>query len=91
MQDMLHAGDFHDMEEPDFMFGDDGDIIELTADKVLPRTPSGQGTAAMQTDARASEKVRREHEEGRGVVAKVCFTVFSHVLRYPSLTALSLI
>ena len=77
--DTLGAGDMLEMLEPDFMFGDDGDIIELPAGNALARTPRVSGGARMPTDAGASARVRREHEEGLNAGAQVSFAVLSHI------------
>ncbi|KAJ4368955.1 R8 protein [Neocucurbitaria cava] len=62
---MLGAGDMLEVLEPDFTFGEDGDIIDLTAGNAVARTPGAPGRNTMHSDAGASERVRREHEEGR--------------------------
>ncbi|KAH9864959.1 hypothetical protein IAQ61_008905 [Plenodomus lingam] len=56
------AGEAPDLDEPDFTFGDDGNIIQLGDNDIVPRTP---GISMMQSDAGASARLRREHEEGR--------------------------
>ncbi|KAF1929380.1 uncharacterized protein M421DRAFT_100483 [Didymella exigua CBS 183.55] len=56
------------LEEPEFIFGEDGNIIEFTPAQHAPETPAAAvaaGGAPMQSDAGASARVRREHEEGQ--------------------------
>ena len=55
---MFDSGDPMDLDEPDFMFSADGDIVQLTPAAIR------SGTPAMQSGTGASAKVRREHEEG---------------------------
>ncbi|CAO2651005.1 Nn.00g093020.m01.CDS01 [Neocucurbitaria sp. VM-36] len=68
---VLGAGDMLEVLEPDFTFGDDGDIIDLTAENARARTPGVSGGVTIHSDAGASERVRREHEEGRNVDAQL--------------------
>ncbi|KAI8934714.1 hypothetical protein NX059_008403 [Plenodomus lindquistii] len=59
------------LDEPDFTFADDGHMIQLGDDDFVPRTPAVQGGSTMQSDAGASARVRREHEEGRQAGAQI--------------------
>lgn len=59
--------------EPDFTFGDDGDIIDLDVRKPSPRTPGVMGRVPVQSDTGVSSRVRKEHEEGRDARAQVSF------------------
>ncbi|KAF1851937.1 uncharacterized protein K460DRAFT_392110 [Cucurbitaria berberidis CBS 394.84] len=68
---MFDAGNMLEMLEPDFMFGDDGDLIDLTAGNAIVVTPGVPGGSTMHSDAGASARVRREHEEGRGADAQL--------------------
>ena len=86
---MLGAGDVLEALEPDFTFGDDGDIIDLTTENAVARTPGVPGGATMHSDAGASARVRREHEEGRRGDAQVSFTAISHVFWHRDLTSSS--
>lgn len=64
-RDMFGTRPVPDLDEPDFTFGDDGNIIQLGDDGFIPRTPGVHGGSTMHSDAGASARVRREHEEGR--------------------------
>jgi hypothetical protein len=55
---LFDAGDFMNLEEPDFMFSADGDLVQLTPAANRPSTP------AMHSGTGASARVRREHLEG---------------------------
>lgn len=88
--DLFGAGVMQDLDEPDFTFGDNGDIIHLTDEHAIPRTPGVTGGAAMQNHAGASARVRREHEEGRWEGAKVSSVAFSHLFLHWRLMSLSL-
>jgi hypothetical protein len=76
---MLGAGDMVEIEDPDFMFNDNGEIIDVPQGSAAAGTPAGPAGAAMSGDAEASARVRREHEEGRQAGAQVSFTALSHV------------
>lgn len=62
--------------EPDFTFGDDGDIIDLDVRKPSPKTPGPTGKAPVQSDTGVSSRVRKEHEEGREARALVSYLSF---------------
>ncbi|KAL6710837.1 R8 protein [Coniothyrium glycines] len=62
---LFGAEDSIEMPEPNFTFGDDGEIIDLPVRNLIARTPGPHPGSAMQSDAGASERVRREHEEGQ--------------------------
>ncbi|KAF1834560.1 hypothetical protein BDW02DRAFT_498102 [Decorospora gaudefroyi] len=68
---MLDAGDMLEIEDPDFMFGDDGEIIQLPQASASTRTPGGPAGLTMSGDAGASARVRREHEAGRQAGAQL--------------------
>lgn len=53
------------LDEPDFTFGEDGDLIQFTPGQPLPATPTVTRGAQMHSDVGASARVRREHEEGQ--------------------------
>lgn len=61
---MLGGDDVLDLPEPEFTFDEDGDIIDLPVHSSAARTPGVYPGSAMQSDAGASEKVRRDHQEG---------------------------
>ncbi|KAF2629688.1 hypothetical protein BU25DRAFT_489699 [Macroventuria anomochaeta] len=63
--DMFDIDNLMQLDEPDFIFGEDGDIIELTPGQPAPATPAAAGGARMHSDAGASARVRQEHEEGQ--------------------------
>ncbi|KAF2847713.1 hypothetical protein T440DRAFT_500908 [Plenodomus tracheiphilus IPT5] len=69
--DVFGAGGLLNLDEPDFTFGDDGNIIQLGDDGDVPRTPGVHGGSTMPGDASASARVRREHEEGRQAGAQI--------------------
>ncbi|KAH7398699.1 Rec8 like protein-domain-containing protein [Phaeosphaeria sp. MPI-PUGE-AT-0046c] len=52
-------------DEPDFAFDENGELVESLLAPVVAGTPAGRSRAAMHSDADASAKVRRDHEEGR--------------------------
>ncbi|KAF9698437.1 hypothetical protein EKO04_003770 [Ascochyta lentis] len=56
--------DILQLDEPDFTFGEDGNLIVFTPRQPAPATPAVAG-APMHSDAGASARVRREHEEGQ--------------------------
>ncbi|KAJ4381064.1 R8 protein [Didymella sp. IMI 355093] len=77
--DMLDIDNLLNLEELDFVFGEDGDIIEFTPGQRAPETPAvaaATGGVQMLSDAGASVRVRQEHEEGQQAGAQV-----SHVLK----------
>lgn len=78
------------LEEPDFMFGEDGDIIEVTLGQRVSETPvatPATGGAPMHNDAGASARVRQEHEGGQQGGAQVSSAAISHPLCTASLFA----
>lgn len=87
--DMFGAGNILDLDEPDFTFDDDGDIIDFGDRDTEPKTPGVRGGATMSGDAGASARVRREHEEGRSAGVQVSFTVVSHQFLHRDLSSLS--
>ena len=76
---VMGAGDTIQLEDPDFMIADDGEIIQLPPRRKVPSTPARTAGAKMSSDAGASARVRKEHEDGQQVVDQVSFTAFSHV------------
>ncbi|ORY18856.1 Rec8 like protein-domain-containing protein [Clohesyomyces aquaticus] len=53
------------LDDPDFGFDADGNLIEFTPGQPVPGTPAVAGGATVTSDAGASARVRREHEEGQ--------------------------
>lgn len=81
---MLDIDNLLQLDEPDFTFGEDGDIIELTPGQHAPATPAAAGGAPMYSDAGASARVRQEHEEGQQGGAQVS-TAAKSTLTTPNL------
>jgi hypothetical protein len=79
---MLGAGETLELEDPDFMIGDSGEIIPFTPRRKVPRTPARTVGATMSGDAGASTRVRKEHEEGQQAGSQVSFAAFSHVFSH---------
>jgi meiotic recombination protein REC8 len=80
-QDDIDLDHLLDLEEPEFVFGEDGDIIEFTPGQRAPETPAASpagGVALMHSDAGASARVRQEHGEGHQGGAQVSFSTISH-------------
>jgi hypothetical protein len=72
------------LDDPDFAFGEDGDIIEFSHGSrapVAPATPAAAGRKTMHSDASASSQVRREHAEGQQRGDQVSFGPLSHPFR----------
>lgn len=89
-QDNIDLDHLLDLEEPDFVFGEDGDIIELTPGQRAPEIPAAAPAtsgAPMHSDAGASARVRQEHEEGQQRGAQVSFTAVSYPVCTASLLA----
>jgi meiotic recombination protein REC8 len=83
-QDMQDIDNILQLDDPDFAFGEDGDIIELTPGSrapVAPATPVAAGRATMHSDAGVSSQVRREHAEGQQRGDQVSFGPLSHPVR----------
>lgn len=79
--DILGIDNLLQLDEPDFTFGEDGDIIELTPAQrapAPPATPAAAGSLPIHSDTGASARVRREHEEGQQRGVQVCLAVISH-------------
>jgi meiotic recombination protein REC8 len=71
--DLGGADDNIVLEDPVFGFDDDGMLFEGPPAEKVAGTPAAQSGAAMLSDAGASAKVRREHEEGRMGGVQVSF------------------
>jgi hypothetical protein len=68
---LLGADEGFQLNEPEFTFDENGEFVENAPEKDVLGTPA---VGAMQSDAGASAKVRREHEEGRAGAGEVSFT-----------------
>ncbi|XP_014552613.1 hypothetical protein COCVIDRAFT_109816 [Bipolaris victoriae FI3] len=62
---MLGAGDTIEIGDPDFEFGDDGEIIQLSPSTVSLRTPATPARAPRSGDAGQNDKVRKEPLQGQ--------------------------
>lgn len=74
--DMVDIDDLLNLEEPEFMFGDDGDIIEFTPRQSALEAPAAVAAiekSLMLSDAVASARVREGHEEGQQDGIQVSF------------------
>ena len=76
---VMGAGDTIQLEDPDFMIADDGEIIQLPPRQKMPSTRARTAGAKMSSDAGASARVRKDHEEGQQAGDQVSFATFSHV------------
>jgi hypothetical protein len=85
----LGDADGLDLGEPDFMFDENGEFVEVQVPQNGAGTPAARSVAGMQSDAGASAKVRKEHEEGRMGGAQVSFTTLFLLVLYCALTCLS--
>jgi hypothetical protein len=81
--------DGFDLGEPDFGFDENGELIEGPLAPRVAGTPAARSGAAMHSNAGASAKVRKEHEEGRMVGAQVSLLLFWRVVWHLALTLLS--
>jgi len=86
---VMGAGDTIQLEDPDFMIADDGEIIQLPPRRKIPSTPARTAGAKMSSDAGASARVRKEHEDGQQVGDQVSFAAFSHVFLHCNTSPLS--
>lgn len=75
---VLDAEDLLQLDEPDFTFGEDGDLIDFTTGQHAPATPAAGEGVSMHSDAGASARVRREHEEGRHAGDQVSVAAISY-------------
>jgi hypothetical protein len=80
----LGATDGLDLGDPDFMFDENGEYLEVPVAQNVAGTPAARSAAAMHSDAGASAKVRKEHEEGRMGGAQVSFTAIRLLFRLRS-------
>lgn len=80
--DLSNIDDLLQLDDPDFTFGEDGEIIEFTPHRhgsVAHAIPAAAGASSMHSDAgAASARVRQEHEEGQQRGEQVSFDVISH-------------
>lgn len=61
---ILEREDHDLLPEADFSFDADGNLVEFTPGKSIGATPAPGGRPALGSDTAASDRVRREHEEG---------------------------
>lgn len=66
------------MPEPGFTFDVDGNVVEWTEANIISGTTAAPEGVMMPSDASASARVRREHEEGLRVGVQVRFDGFSY-------------
>jgi hypothetical protein len=85
----LGDADDLDLGEPDFMFDENGEFVEVQVPQNGAATPAARSVAGMQSDAGASVKVRKEHEEGRMGGEQVSFTAICLLVPHRVLTCLS--
>jgi hypothetical protein len=76
---LLCVDDIIQLEEPDFTFDNDGNLVEGPPSKAAPGTPAAHRGAGMHSDVGASARVRREHEEGHVGGVQVSFTAVSYI------------
>jgi meiotic recombination protein REC8 len=69
-----------DLGEPDFTFDENGEFVEALAVQNAVETPAARSGAAMHSDAGASAKVRKEHEDGRMGGTQVSLTAFCCII-----------
>jgi meiotic recombination protein REC8 len=87
---LLGADDGTQLNEPEFTFNEDGELVEIPSARTVAGTPSAHGRSAMKSDADASAKVRRDHEERRMDGAHVSITAIYCCFYHYSLTRLSI-
>lgn len=87
---MMDVDNMLQLDEPDFTFGEDGDLIEFTPGQPAPATPANAGGMYMHSDAGASARVRQEHKEGQqggdqvslsSIILEVFFRFSTHLAR----------
>lgn len=76
---MLGAGETFEIEDPDFEFGDDGEIIQLPPGTVSLRTPATPSRASRSEDALHSDKVRKELDPEHRVLDQVSYAMLLHI------------
>jgi meiotic recombination protein REC8 len=77
---MLGAGDTVEIEDPGFMFGDDGEIIQFSPRRALARTPAKITGVIMSGDVGANVRAQKEPEKRRQVANQVSFAAFFHII-----------
>lgn len=75
---MLDVDNMLQLDEPDFTFGEDGDLIEFTPGQPAPATPATAGGMHIHSDTGASARVRQEHTEGQRGGDQVSLGSFIH-------------
>lgn len=79
--EMLDIDKLLQLNDPEFAFGEDGEIIEFTPGsraQAAPATPVNARAVPMHSDADASARVRQDHEEVRHRGEQVSSTALSH-------------
>lgn len=84
---MLDIDNLLNLEEPDFVFGEDGDIIEFNPGQRAPETPAAAGGVPLHNDAGASARVRQEDGEGQQGGVQVSPAMISYLVHTTSLPA----
>lgn len=72
------------LDEVDFAFDENGELIEGLLGQIVAGTPAARSGVGMQSDAAASAKVRKDHEEGRVGGVPVSFPLFLAYNALPS-------
>lgn len=76
---MLGAGDTIEIGDPDFEFGGDGEIIQLSPSTVSLRTPATPARAPRSGDAGQNDKVRKEPLQGQQALDQVSYLVIIYI------------
>ena len=84
--DFVDVDNLLQLNEPDFMFGEDGDMIEFTPGQPALATPAVVEGAPMPSDAGASARVGQVHEEGQQAGDQVSSAPISHPRLYSTVT-----
>jgi hypothetical protein len=87
--DLAPVDDGFDYGDPGFSFDENGELFEAPPAQNVAATPAARSGTAMHSDAAASAKVRKEHEEGRMGGAQVSSTAIFCVVLYLTLTPVS--
>ena len=71
-----------EIEDPDFMFADDGEIIQFSPRRSVDRTTARTPGATMSSDARTSAWAPKEHMKGHRAGNQVSFTALFHIFSH---------
>ncbi|KAH8717092.1 Rec8 like protein-domain-containing protein [Phaeosphaeriaceae sp. PMI808] len=63
--DLINLQDDIQLGEPGFTFDENGELVDGLEARIVAGTPAGHSGTVVHSDAGASERVWREHEEGR--------------------------